>query len=224
MYEKVRYRNIDVSFLPHLDGGGRGFGQEYVRVIKERFGKVDHIFEYCAGPGFIGFSLLAHGLCNKLTLSDINPEAIRACEKTVKNNHLEKRVALFLSDCLDGIPKSEKWDLVVSNPPHWPSSIGEYKKDIRKCDPGLVIHKKFYRDIHSFLKPNGSVLIQENGDATRYEDFAAMIEHSGFEIIDVFKARPLSLLECIVQGKKISKFMKPSCFYFIWSKLRQGSQ
>ena len=34
-------------------------------------------------------------------------------------NGLQDRVRVYLSDGLNGIPSSEKWDLVVSNPPHF---------------------------------------------------------------------------------------------------------
>lgn len=216
----VRYNGITVSYLPHLDGGGMGFGQEYLRVVREKIGKVNHIFEYCAGPGFIGFSLLAHNLCERLTLADINPDVVTVCKETINKNNLQAKVSVYLSDCLDGIPESEKWDLVVGNPPHWPSSTDKYHEDITKFDPDLIIHKKFYRDIHKFLKPTGSVLIQENGRATCHEDFIQMIEGNGLKIIGVFKAKPLSVLECILRRKKISRDTKPSPFYFIWSKLK----
>lgn len=217
----VQYKNIAVSFLPDLDGGGRGFGQEYIRVVKERIGKVGHVFEYCAGPGFIGFSLLAHGLCDRLTLADINPDACGVCEETIRNNNLQRKVSVFHSNCLDNIPENEKWDLVVSNPPHWPASEAEYNNDIKMYDPDLKIHKNFYRDIHKFLKPNGTLLIQENGRGTRPEDFFQMIEENNFEIIDIFKAKPISILECILKRKKISRDAKPSPFYFIWSRLKK---
>lgn len=216
MRDIVRYKNITVSYMPHLDGGGKGFGQEYIRVVKEKIGKVNHIFEYCSGPAFIGFSLMAHDLCDRLTLADINPDAVRVCNDTIKNNNLQAKVSCYLSDCLDNIPETEKWDLVVGNPPHWPSSEEKYHEDITKYDPCLIIHKKFYRDIRKFLKPNGAILLQENGRATSDKDFAQMIEENGLKVIDVFKAKPLSLLECILNGKKISRDTKPSPFYFMW--------
>lgn len=222
MFKNVRYKGIVVNFLPEIDGGGMGFGQQFLRVIREKIGRVDHIFEYCAGAGFIGFSLLANNLCEKLTLADINPDTVRACEETIKKNKLQAKVSVYLSDCLDSIPESEKWDLVVSNPPHWPSSEDEYRENIRNFDPDLIIHKKFYRDIHKFLKPDGSVLFQECEPATHSEDFLQMIEENGLKIVDVFKAKPLSIIECILKWKNIRKNTKPSAFYFIRSKLKHN--
>lgn len=216
MTKIVRYKNINVSFHDKLEGGGRNFGQEYLRVVKEKIGNVDHVFEFCAGPGFIGFSLLAHGLCNRLTLADVNPEAVKIAEETVEKNKLQDKVSVYHSDSLDSIPESEKWDLVVGNPPHWPSTPEQYKENIRAYDPGLEIHKRFYRDVAKHLKPGGVVLLQELEDATSVEDFRSMIEDNGLEIKEVFKARPMTLLECILKFKKIKKYTRPSAFYFIW--------
>jgi 16S rRNA G966 N2-methylase RsmD len=185
-YYKVNYRGVCVSYLPALDGGGMTFGQQYVDVIRSRVGRVGHVFEYCAGPGFIGFSLLAHGLCDRLTLADINPEAVDAVRTTIADNRLQDRVKVYESDCLSQIPDSERWDLVVSNPPHFDGSHQEYKDAIRLVDPGWVIHKNFYRDVKKFLNPGASIIFQENAHATRREDFEQMIRENGLKLVDVF--------------------------------------
>ncbi len=223
-YASVSYNNTAVSYLPELDGGGMGFGQEFVDVVREKTGRAGHVFEFCSGPGFIGFSLLANGLCDRLTLADINPEACEACRHTVDKNGLNDRVSVYLSDCLDGIPAREKWDLIVSNPPHWASLEDAGREEgradagcIKKFDIGLEIHNRFYKDIKKHLKPGGSILMQENGRATRAEDFTKMITDNGLEVREVFRAKPPSFLRCILQGKRL-KHARPSPYYFIWVK------
>ncbi|MGZ9104358.1 MAG: hypothetical protein ACXW3M_00750, partial [Rhodoplanes sp.] len=57
-------------------------------------------------PGFIGFSLLAHDLCETLCVADINPEAVAACRRTVEANRLSDRVSVYQSDNLKDIPAS----------------------------------------------------------------------------------------------------------------------
>jgi methylase of polypeptide subunit release factors len=183
----VRFGDISVEFEPALDGGGSRFGQEFIEVVAERLGSREHIFEFCAGPGFIGFSLLAHGLCEKLTLADINPEAVLACQATIQLNGLEDCCSAYVSDVFEFIPEAEHWDLIVGNPPHWPQShAGE--RDLRKYDIGLSIHRRFFERARTFLRPGGSVLLQENSFATRATDFECMIADGGFRLIDVFKA------------------------------------
>src|SRR5690349_9794644 len=119
-HSRVRYGDIDVYYKRFLDGGGTGFGQDFLRLFRSRRMPTQaRVFEWCAGPGFIGFSLLGFGLCDTLCLADINSDAVRACERTVAYNRLEERVSIYHSDNLDNIPASERWDLVVGNPPHF---------------------------------------------------------------------------------------------------------
>lgn len=186
-HKYAKYNDIEVVYKPELHGGGLRFGQQFIPVVKEKLGHVGHAFEYCAGAGFIGFSLLANKLCDKLTLADVNPEAVKVCKETVKNNRLESKVAVYLSDCLNSIPETEKWDLVVASPPHvFTPNEEQYKKDRILYDPNFRIHKSFYRDIRKFLKPDGSVLFQEHKEAHGVEDFRSMIEENGLKIVEVF--------------------------------------
>ena len=233
------YVNIQVAYLDHLNGGGMGFGQQYIPIVRDRIGRVGHVFEFCAGPGFIGFSLLAHNLCERLTLADVNPEAIAVCRETIRRNKLEARVSTYLSDGLDGIPDTERWDLVVGNPPHFfCTSMEEYATDIKGCDPNFEIHRRFYRGVRKFLTPSGSVLLQENGNGSTKSDFELMIAEGGLEIADVFKISPVHLYHymdfarfarCLNPGmmKRYLKSAKrtraniiqvTTPIYFIWSK------
>lgn len=178
LYE--RYHNVDVAWKEELHGGGLKSGRQFISVVKELFGKVDRMHEICAGPGFIGFSLFAEGLCNSLSLSDINPKAIEAQAETIRRNGLEDKVSSYLSVGLDSIPESEKWDLVVSNPPHFGEPAGE---GIISDDPEWRFHEAFFKNVHRFLKPHGSILIQENYMACDDSTFLNFIEEGGLEIV-----------------------------------------
>ena len=111
-YSEAAYAGVRVSYKRHLDGGGSTFGQDFVPLLRKRgMPKAPRAFEWCAGPGFIGFSLLAHGLCETLCVADVNPEAVAACRRTVARNGLKSKVAVYQSDNLNDIPASEQWDL-----------------------------------------------------------------------------------------------------------------
>ena len=222
--DSINYKGITVFYSPELWGGGDSFGQEFLTVIKDKLGHIEHLCEFGAGPGYIGFSLLAHGLCDRLTLLDVNPDAVELCKKTIAANHLEDKVTVYLSDCFDGVPESEQWDLIVSNPPHYPSTIEERKKDIKKYDNDWEVHKKFYQGVGKHLKPKGSILFQEKKVGSTVYSFKKMIEESGLTIIDVFQAKH-SFFEYM---KPVLKLKNPlRCFkqwrrykfYFIWSGL-----
>ena len=79
------YPGVRVHYKKKLAGGGQRFGQDYLRFLHEsKMPTQNRVFEWCAGPAFIGFSLLAHGLCETLCLADVNPSAVRACRRTIR--------------------------------------------------------------------------------------------------------------------------------------------
>jgi methylase of polypeptide subunit release factors len=186
-YETFGVKDLRVFYTPALEGGGTGYGQDYVRIVSARFPRQRRIFEWCAGPGFIGFSLIAHGLCDTLCLADVNPRAVAACRRTIEANGLADRVTVYLSDCLDAIPKTERWTLVVGNPPH--SGAGRTFPGLPRPpliyrDDGWRIHQRFYGSVGRFLEPDGALLILENGKLSTVETFRGMIGDGGFRIVD----------------------------------------
>ena len=108
-WRTTSYAGIRVHYKKYLDGGGTSFGQNFIPFLHQRgMPKQQRVFEWCAGPAFIGFSMLAYGLCETLCLADINKLAVRACEKTIRDNGLLARVSVYHSDNLLNIPSSER--------------------------------------------------------------------------------------------------------------------
>jgi len=181
----VEFNGIRVYYTKELDGGGAGFGQDYIEYVRANFPRQQRVFEWCSGPGFIGFSLLAHGLCDTLCLADINPLAVQACQKTIRENKLANKVKVHMSDNLKNIPSSEKWDLVVANPPHFKNiCTKKASPEIIYLDKDWRLHRRFYEDVGKFLKQSGTLLIQENTLRSTIESFKKMIESNGFAIVD----------------------------------------
>jgi methylase of polypeptide subunit release factors len=182
-YLTVRYGNLDVYYHAELDGGGQLFGQDYLRIVTRLPVRPRTVFEWCAGPAFIGFSILAHGLCERLCLADFNSEAVAACRRTIQANNLFDRVTVYQSDGLDSIPDRERWDLVVGNPPH-SGTDKEFPWGPKHIymDVGWKIHRRFWASIRKFLNPQGIVLIQENSNLSMVSDFAQMIEGNAMRI------------------------------------------
>jgi predicted RNA methylase len=179
--KRVQLAGINIVYRNELDGGGAEFGQEFVPFLKSRgMPKRKRIFEWCSGPAFIGFSLLGSELGESLCLADINPAAVAACRKTVEENDLSDRVSCYVSNNLQDIPSSERWDLVVSNPPHF---IDQYVGDIRAHDPDWKIHREFFRTISPFLTEDGIIVLQENNRGSTVNTFRDMIYQAGLEII-----------------------------------------
>jgi hypothetical protein len=178
----LRIGHIDVVYRPHLKGGGETFGQDFVRLVAEYHHPVDRLLEWCSGPGFIGFALLAHGLCRELDLLDINPEAIAVCNETIQRNRLAN-VRASVSDCFDSAPQAV-WDLIVANPPHSGTDEDCGASKLIYQDPGWRIHRKFYHQVRPFVAPGGLIIMQENASLSESSDFVGMIDDSGLRVVD----------------------------------------
>jgi len=184
---------MKISYKPHLDGDGREIYSEFLRIIRSKIGNVETLFEFCAGPAFIGFSLLEDRICKKLVLADIEQEAIECCRKTIKENGLEKTTLVHKSNCLEQIPP-QKWDLIVGNPPHFYKKEnfgiredGEPTKEIISMDQDWKIHNGFFRDIGAYMEADSLILLVENGRASSPETFRDMINKGGLNIKEVIK-------------------------------------
>jgi hypothetical protein len=109
-----RYGGIDVMYHPDLDGDGTNQAASFVRFIRNYFGQQQHfasVFEWCAGPAFIGFALLAEGICDRLCLADVNPTAVDYVRRTVSANGLADCVCSYVSNNLASVSPSERFDL-----------------------------------------------------------------------------------------------------------------
>jgi hypothetical protein len=165
-----RYGGIDIVYTPEVDGGGAAIAPPMVDLIRNRFGKKHRfgtVFEWCAGPGFIGFALLAEGMCDSLCLADINSEAIDCANRSIKLNKLQNRVHAYVSDNLESVPVRERFDLVVGNPPSFCAGNSAHPADhhlkgnIRGYDPDWKLRRGFYSKIAPFLSPGALLLVLE---------------------------------------------------------------
>ncbi|OON79708.1 methyltransferase [Streptomyces tsukubensis] len=209
---QAQYGPVGVSYTEELDGGGNTFGRAYAPFVERHLGHVGSAFEWCAGPGFIGFSLLAAGLCTSLDLGDLNPASQAVVDRTVKANGLENQVRFHLSDSFAQVPADLRWDLIVGNPPHVNAAApaSEYQHSHSPLiwkDTDWSIHRDFYAAAPGFLNPGGSILIQENHRFSAPEDFMQMIEDAGLEVVGSFGCGP---------GFED--------YYFLWSRLPEGAR
>lgn len=183
LYFSASYNNVlNIYLTNNLEGGGDMYTQDVLNFVARNVGKVDSVFEYCAGPGFMGFFLLAHDMCRTLSLADISPQAVKAMNMTVEENKLQDRVRVYQSDCLEAISADERWDFVVANPPWWLTNKKVARWSRILCDPDGRVHREFFENVGKHLKPGGSILLVEGGRYTQPDDFREMIETNGFEI------------------------------------------
>jgi len=164
---------------------GLALGRDFPRVLNELgVGRCRRLFEFCSGPGYIGYALLAHGWCETLALSDVDAESIETARRTATYNGIEHRVAGYASDVLDDIPDDERWDVVVANPPAFEShpdkqlAVGDWD---RGFDTNWNVRRRFYASVKAHMNPGGVVVMSENLRGSDPDVFAEMIRAGGGE-------------------------------------------
>jgi methylase of polypeptide subunit release factors len=184
---------IQVYYDSWMDGGGTWFGQEYVDIIQSRYPNrtFDRCYEWCSGPGYIGFSILSHQLTQGLCLSDRYESAINdAVAATVQRNQLQDRVSAYVGSSLSVLPAYEQFDLVVANPPHYLECPGDDNYQRIAVDINWQAHQDFFEHIGQHLTDDGIILLQENqaGSLNGAEDFRPFIERNNLKITDCFRS------------------------------------
>ena len=157
---------ITVFYTDDTEGGGQHFGQDFISKIKIKYPnkKFSKVFEWCSGPGFIGFSLLSHGICDKLCLTDLHNPSVELLDQTInyQENNCSDLVSAYLLKDISLLPAYEMFDLVVANPPHYSKNISQLRNANRICsDINWKSHKNFFNNIKSHLMPNGIILLQD---------------------------------------------------------------
>jgi hypothetical protein len=189
---------ITVFYTGDTDGGGSSFGQDYIPTIQLKYPgrKFPKVFEWCSGPGFIGFSILSNGLCDRLCLNDLHNPALELVDMTIQHpeNNCVDSVSSYLLKDISLLPAHEMFDLVVSNPPHYVENVCRIVNSNRlSTDIDWKSHKNFFSNIKPHLNPDGIILLQESIQGSSAEDFAPFIKDAGLQITDCFANSKLGI-------------------------------
>ncbi|MBX7143686.1 MAG: methyltransferase [Oligoflexia bacterium] len=145
-------------------------GNSILQQIKSN----DRVLDMGTGCGVN--AILAAAVSNEVVAVDINQIAIDAAKENARRNGVAEKISFSVSDLFDSVKGT--FDLIVFDPPfRWfkPRGICE----VSTTDEGYKSLTKFFENVHSYLKPNGRMLIcfGSSGDlAYLYE----LIERAGF--------------------------------------------
>ena len=173
----INLNNIKVFYEQELDGGGYRLVDgmfSHPRISKLCEGK-QKVLELCSGPGFFGFYLLGKESRKSLHLTDINEDLIPIVRKTIVKNDLHN--VIFETKFWP----SERFDLVVLNPPHHndinPGKKGEFTgiSKLINYDEDWNFHKKFFNELDGHLTDDGCAIVIENHDGSDSNTFTEFI-------------------------------------------------
>ena len=193
-YQTFYLDNLKIYSLAELDGYGLDAIDDFVScVMFLNKGKTyKNCLEWCSGPGYFGFGILHFNLIENLILSDIYYLNKEVAELTIKENNLGDKAKFYLSDNFKSIPKTEKFDLIIGNPPHFDFKLNDTdvsEHEHRKySDVNWKIHEDFFDNVNDYLTDNGKIILMENMKGSTPSIFKNQILKNNLKITNHFRS------------------------------------
>lgn len=163
------------------DGGGTTQYADFTDILSNSTKVYNRGLEWCAGLGAIGFSIMDIKKCNTFAFMDLYSIALDDVKFTSEANNITDRVTTYQCDEVNKIPKHEKFDLIVANPPHCfnPFPGDNIDHAIRLVvDQDWKIHKEFFNNITSYLLPDADIFLSETGI---YQEHIQLAKQNGLK-------------------------------------------
>lgn len=175
-----------------------------VEAIIERCGDKKRILDIGAGSGAIHISLLHYLKEASAVAVDISSVALKISEKNAKRLGVLDRLRYIKSNVFENV--SEKFDVIVSNPPYIPTQVIDGLQKELFHEPKIALDGgmdgyDFYRRIiieaHQYLNEFGLIAFEVGHDQSRM--VKQLLEEAGFIEIEIIK--DLSQIERVVLAR-----------------------
>jgi len=188
LFERRINQRIPVPYLTHeaIFAGLSFYVDERVLVprspiaelIEQNFApwvdadKIEHVLDLCTGSGCIAIACATALPYAQVDASDISTDALAVADINIQRHQLDGRVQAHQADLFNGLP-SQRYDLIVSNPPYVDaedmSSLPEEfhhepKLGLASGEDGLDACMQILNEAGNWLTDDG-VLIVEVGNS-----------------------------------------------------------
>lgn len=178
-------------------------------LVEEVLKISDHksVLDLCTGSGCIIISISKWSALQEAVGVDVSELALQVAKRNGDQNRTN--VSWIKSDLFEQLPKSKKYDIIVSNPPYIETKIiAELMPEVRFHEPmlaldgkedGLYFYRRIIRDARDYLKDGGSIFFEigcHQGKAV-----SDLLEGAGYSNICIKK--DLSGLDRVVFGSLV---------------------
>lgn len=129
------------------------FLSEQLKKHLEKQDKNIKILDIGAGTGIQAETCLNLGF-NNITAVDIGKEEIKYLK-----NKFNNKIKIIESDLFDNIKKTEKFNLMVFNPPYLPENKFDCEKDTTAGKQGHELILRFVKQAKNHLEKDGKILL-----------------------------------------------------------------
>lgn len=165
--------------------------EELVSLVLERGGE-GRVLDLGTGSGCIALALADEGCCAEVVGVDRSEDAIALARENAERTGLPVR---FLAGSWCRPVASERFDLVVSNPPYIAEAeLAGLDPLVREWEPrealdggpdGLAAIRGLLAEVPDVLRPGGSLMLEV--DAVRAAETAGLVRGAGFETVTIVR-------------------------------------
>ncbi len=163
------------------------------------------ILDIGTGSGCISIALAYYVQDALITAVDISAEALKLAQENAQTIGIGKRITFLQSDLFSAIEKTERFDVIVSNPPYiTEQEMKELQREVVEHEPigalyggidGLDYYRKIINEAFLYLNKPGALMFEVG--YKQAAEVAAMLEEHSFKARIV---RDLSGIKRVVIG------------------------
>lgn len=158
----------------------------------------EKMLDVCTGSGCIALSIALLGNYKEVVATDLSKEALfvakKNAERLLKENETNSFVRFYQGDLFESIPKEEKFDLIVSNPPYIETKECEkLMPEVKDHEPmmaldgredGLYFYRRIVKDARQYLIDGGWLFFEigYNQGSALQEIFSSYKEYEDIQI------------------------------------------
>jgi len=158
----------------------------------------EKMLDVCTGSGCIALSIALLGNYKEVVATDLSKEALfvakKNAERLLKENETNSFVRFYQGDLFESIPKEEKFDLIVSNPPYIETKECEkLMPEVKDHEPmmaldgredGLYFYRRIVKEARQYLTDGGWLFFEigYNQGSALQEIFSSYKEYEDIQI------------------------------------------
>jgi release factor glutamine methyltransferase len=123
------------------------------------------------GSGCIAVTLLCERADARAVALDVSEAALRIARENAREQSVEDRIELMVSDCFDGLDATkQQFDLIVTNPPYVAAAaLPGLQREVRDYEPlvalspgsdGLSVIRRLLTDAPAFIRDHGHLVME----------------------------------------------------------------
>ena len=169
------YRNMEYIVLEDVVCPSHYSNFKFLEYLMSEVAREnDVVLDICAGAGAVGFPLLCEKGVRSVMFVDVSYQAIHSIRETARLNKIQN-IQTLLSEGLKSLPTSEKFDVIVANPPMDGHRLTPTLISLAGGDPGFTFHRQFFKEVHNYLKEDGRICFVEDNCFTTPSQFKEMV-------------------------------------------------